>query len=88
MKKALIDGVRIAQIADAAFPVAAPLRWVDVPDDATTHDRVEGGLFVRVERIQVPAPGPTVHEKLEAVIDELASKPGASERIKALAGRR
>lgn len=48
MKKALLDSNgRIAQIADATFPVAPGLQWADVPDDATTRDALVGGSLVK-----------------------------------------
>ena len=45
MKKALISPIqnnRIAQVAAADFPIAAPLYWVDCPDDCTTEWRFDG----------------------------------------------
>lgn len=40
MKRALIEGTRIAQIVeqDADFEVASPLFWADVADDTTVRD--------------------------------------------------
>lgn len=49
MKRALIQGTRIAQIvADGEeFPVASPLSWADVADDTTTEDTYENGAVVK-----------------------------------------
>lgn len=48
MKKALISPIqnnRIAQVAAADFPIAAPLYWVDCPDDCTTEWSFDGEGF-------------------------------------------
>lgn len=47
MKRALIQGTRICEIADADFPVAEGLIWVDVADDTTTQDTYENGAVVK-----------------------------------------
>jgi hypothetical protein len=47
MKRALIQGTRICEIADADFPVAEGLTWVDVADDTTTQDTYENGAVVK-----------------------------------------
>ena len=53
MKKALIspiefrgEGVRIAQVEDADFPVAAPLFWANCPDEVTTEWIFVNGEYV------------------------------------------
>jgi hypothetical protein len=58
------DG-RIAQIEDKTFPVADPLRWVEVPDDTTTRHRYEGD--------QVVAPPAPVSEPMVSEIDAIIS---------------
>jgi len=47
MKRALIQGTRICEVADADFPVAAGLTWVDVADDTTTQDTYENGAVIK-----------------------------------------
>lgn len=47
MKRALIQGTRICEIADASFPVAEGLTWVDVADDTTTQDTYENGAVIK-----------------------------------------
>jgi hypothetical protein len=47
MKRALIQGTRICEIADASFPVAEGLTWVDVADDTTTQDTYVDGAVVK-----------------------------------------
>jgi hypothetical protein len=47
MKKALVQGTRICEIADAEFPVHASLIWVTVPDDTTAHDTYVDGAVVK-----------------------------------------
>jgi len=49
MKRALIQGTRICEIADVSFPVAAGLTWVDVPNDTTTQDTYENGAVVKFQ---------------------------------------
>lgn len=34
----VVHGVRVAEIADAAFDVAEPFFWVDCPDNYVAHD--------------------------------------------------
>lgn len=48
MKRALIEGTRIAQIVDPGqeFEVASSLFWVDVPDSVTHRDTYENGAVV------------------------------------------
>lgn len=50
MKRALIEGTRIAQIVDPGqdFDVASPLYWVDVPDGTTERDTYENSAVVPV----------------------------------------
>ncbi|WP_366656635.1 tail fiber assembly protein [Fodinicurvata sp. EGI_FJ10296] len=43
--KALIHQGRIEQIEGEAFPVAAPLYWVDAPDDAEVGWHYDGTVF-------------------------------------------
>lgn len=48
MKFALVEGSgRIAQVETLAFPVAAPLRWVKVPDDTVAEDSYIDGRVVK-----------------------------------------
>ena len=45
--KALVQGTRICEVADASFPVAPGLQWVDVPDDTTSQDTYVDGAVVK-----------------------------------------
>lgn len=56
MKKALISGSKICQVADAIFPVHPSLQWVDVPDDTTERDTFENGAVVKHVPPVEPAP--------------------------------
>jgi hypothetical protein len=47
MKRALIQGTRICEVADVSFPVAPDLQWVDVADDTTTKDTYENGAVIK-----------------------------------------
>ena len=56
--KALIEpGGRIAEVRAEAFPVAAPLFWLEVPDETTTADTWDGTQVVKYA-----PPVPTVEE--------------------------
>jgi len=48
MKRALIEGTRIAQIVDLGqdFDVASPLYWVDVADGTTVRDTYKNAVVV------------------------------------------
>lgn len=72
MARALIDvdGVRIAQIVPDGedFPVAPPLKWVQVPNGTTTRHRYVGGVAVP------PDPPPVVDPStFPLTADELAA---------------
>jgi len=47
MKRALIQGTRICEVADVSFPVASDLQWIDVADDTTTADTYVDGAVVK-----------------------------------------
>ena len=66
MMRALIEGERIAQIVAPGeeFPVAAPLVWVDVPDNATTQDRWIDGVVVPAD----PEPEPPTASRLPRLV--------------------
>ena len=49
MKKALVLGNRICDIALDAFPVAPTMIWVDVPDETTTLDTYINGAVVKFQ---------------------------------------
>ncbi len=68
MKRALIQGTRICEIADADFPVAEGLTWVDVADDTTTQDTYENGAVVKYA-----PPVLTAAEQAQAEIARLES---------------
>lgn len=48
MKRALIEGTRVAQIVEPGeeFEVASPLSWVDVANTTTTRDTYQGGVVI------------------------------------------
>ena len=86
MKKALIFGTRIAQIADAEFLVHPDLKWVDVPDSTTTQDTFVSGAVIKAPPpLPQPAPQPT----LEDVIAVLPApqKTALDTRMAAKAGK-
>lgn len=56
MRYALIEGERIAQVADEPFEVAAPLRWVEAPDGTAAEDRYVDGEVVKAAPV-APVPG-------------------------------
>lgn len=62
MKKALVrpDSNRVFEVQNSPFEVAAPLFWVDCPDDATPATHLYDGTNV------VAKPGPTAPELAEA----------------------
>jgi len=52
MKKALISGTRICQVATDEFPVHPAMQWISVPDDTTERDTFVNGAVVK--EIQPP----------------------------------
>jgi DNA primase len=67
--KALILGERICQIEKNEFPVAKPLRWVEVPDDTTTQDTFVNGKVIKY----VPETEETqTQSELEKKIEQLS----------------
>jgi len=44
--KALVHGSRVCEIAAEAFPVAAPLTWVDCDETVTTQHTFDGKRFI------------------------------------------
>lgn len=62
MKYALIspkEGNRFCETSQSAFPVAAPLHWVECADDVTaeTHDYVGGEFVAKPPKTGLPASG-------------------------------
>lgn len=70
MKKALILDGAIVQIEAEEFPVAAPLTWVDAPEDATIETHVYDGAAV----VPKPAPPPPTPEQVIAKYTALIQK--------------
>jgi hypothetical protein len=68
MKRALIQGTRICEVANVSFPVAPDLKWVDVADDTTTQDTYENGAVVKYA-----PPVLTAAEQAQAEITRLES---------------
>ena len=85
-KLALIEpGGRIAQFValDGRFPVAAPLNFVEVPDDITLEHRIENGQII-APPVRPPPPTPQQEQTerldrdrlLQALMEELADRFG------------
>lgn len=72
MKRALIEGTRIAQIVDPGqdFEVAAPLYWVDVVDGTTERDTYENGAVVPADTYRASS---TLEEAIDRKKQALAS---------------
>lgn len=74
MKKALIQGSRVAQVELVGFPVALPLKWVDCADDAKPETHYFDGAAV----VPIPPPPepPLAEQKVSAEreIDEKAGE--------------
>ncbi len=72
MKRALIQGTRICEVADVSFPVAPDLQWVDVADDTTTQDTYENGAVVKYAAPVLSIAEQALQEitRLEATISE------------------
>lgn len=66
MPLALVYGSRICEVADQPFPVAAPLRWIDVPDGTTAEYTLVDGVATAPEPPPPAIPKqPTPREWLE-----------------------
>lgn len=56
MKKALVIDNKVIQVEQHIFPVAAPLLWVDCPDDTVVGATVSGSTVTN----PTPEPEPTI----------------------------
>lgn len=65
MNHALIEGARIAQIADQPFPVAEPLVWRECPDEVDTTWTWGGAAFVPPPEPD-PNPVPQIVSRFQA----------------------
>ena len=70
MKRALIDGTRIAQIVDVAdeFEVAAPLNWVEVSNDTSERDTYENGTVVSANDYKASTTIQEAQERKQSVL--------------------
>lgn len=74
MRALIEESGRIAQVAAEDFPVAAPLRWVDVPDDTTPLDTWDGTAVVKAAvPPPAPAPDPTGLQLISVLTDAEAA---------------
>jgi hypothetical protein len=72
MKKALVLGTTVVDVADVEFPVSEPLAWVDCPDDVASYTHVYSNGSFTAAPVQ------------DAPVDVAPQQPGVQTKMSSL----